>query len=288
MANTITFSRSSTTYDTLEGAKLAIVGRAINLQYGEPIVAKYKDENQGVSLLFGIGTGDFNSPVSFIGSSKDTIEVNERINRIENILGTGDINTSDKTVIGAINELLSMIEGLTPGGSITVEDTESIQSAIIEGVLKSNVKVSSTQNNAIQINSDGLYVEDKSDKINELYTKVNDSLKLIETDDNNVIISEKLDGKQSISISVIDDSNTSDPDTASDTKSLSAKATLNIIKNLDPGGEGGISTINEGDGIKIDKLSTSVTISARTDNSTVKIKSDDKSIYVDTVDGGIF
>lgn len=285
MANTITFSRSLNTYQSLETARLAIVGRAINLQYGEPIVAKYTDSNQVINLLFGIGTGDFNNPVVFIGTAGDTPEINERITNIENIVGSSDLNTVNKDLTGAVNELLGMIEQL--GGQISVEDSDSISLLLSKGLLTAAVKISQDQGNAISLRSTGLYVNDPSEVINELREKLSDKLELIESSDDNIIVSSKSDGKQTLSLNVIDDSNTSDPDTAPDNKSLSVKATLNLIKNLEPGGEGGISSVVAGKGISVSTLSSSVTVSSKIDNNTIKFNDDD-SLSIGVINGGLF
>jgi hypothetical protein len=284
MANTIRFSRSSSTYYSLEGAKTAILGKGIDLLYGEPIIAKYKDEKNAIKLLFGIGTGEVDNPVRFIGTSDDSLEIYERITAVESIIGTGELNTENKTLIEAINELLEKINSLSPGGGISIKNTASIRLEFTEGVLAAYSNVSVEAKNAIQVRTDGLYARDYTEEITDLTNKVSNQLTEIETSDGNVIISGKSEGKQSISISTIDDSNLSDPDTASETKSLSAKATLNLIKS---GGGSGVGLINAGDGIEVDKVESSVTVKAKIDNNTLKF-TDDKSITVISIDGGVF
>lgn len=46
------------------------------------------------------------------------------INTINSLIGNGTPTTTDKTIIGAINELHSDIEGLAPGGAVSADDVE--------------------------------------------------------------------------------------------------------------------------------------------------------------------
>jgi len=86
-----------------------------------------KAQADATDLIVGGHTSSINSLSStvteqgtaIIGLRTDVTANAGSINTINSLIGNGEPTTTDKTIIGAINEIQAEVEAITPGGSVT-------------------------------------------------------------------------------------------------------------------------------------------------------------------------
>lgn len=86
-----------------------------------------KAQSDATDLIVGGHTSSITSLQSTVteqgtaisGLRTDVTANNGSINTINSLIGNGEPTTTDKTIIGAINEIQAEVEAITPGGSVT-------------------------------------------------------------------------------------------------------------------------------------------------------------------------